>query len=79
MYSCYQISGNRGPDLWLVVEANTKDLLPKPSRSRVIKLMDRGRVEANIEAESAIFLVIHKFLQQIPGQYLATRQTEPSA
>ena len=53
-----QTPANHGPD-----KANTKVMWPKPSRSRFIKLMDRGQVklnieaniEANIEVESAIF------------------------
>ena len=39
-----QILGKRGPYLRFVVKVNTKALKPKPSRSRVVKLMDRGQV-----------------------------------
>ena len=64
---CRSNFGESGLDSRFVVEANTKALQPKPSQSRVIKLMDRGQVElscvesnikTNIEAESAIFRVI---------------------
>ena len=39
-----QISAKRGPDSSFVVKPNTKSLWPKSSWSRIVKLMDRGRV-----------------------------------
>ena len=39
-----QISAMRGPDSRFVVEANTKSRWPKSSRSRIVKLVDRGGV-----------------------------------
>ena len=39
-----QISAKWGPDSRFVVEANTKIWWPKSSRSRIVKLMDWGRV-----------------------------------
>ena len=42
--TAYQISAHRGPDSRFVVEANTRSRQPKSSRSRIVKLMDRGQV-----------------------------------
>ena len=42
--SLAQTSANRGPDSTFVEEANNTRSSPKPSISRVIKLMDRNRV-----------------------------------
>ena len=39
-----QISAKQGPDLRFIVEANTKAVEPKLSRSRIVKLMDQGPV-----------------------------------
>ena len=36
--------GKAGTDLSFVVEANTKALQPKLSQSRLVKMMNRGRV-----------------------------------
>ena len=42
--SLRQISAKRGTDSSFVVEANIIALLPKSSRSQLVKMMNRGRV-----------------------------------
>ena len=57
----YQILAKRGPDSRFVVEANTKSRWPKLSRSRIVKLMDRGHIRLGLKSNNSAYFFIGSY------------------